>query len=67
MALVTKIHELKKRYNPTVLCLNEVKSSILSSIGLSEYSLVTGNQNNFHDCRSNLFVKNIVKYQIRHD
>ena len=59
----SRLHELISRYQPTVLCVNEVRHSILQSINLPEYTLVRGKQLSFQDCRTNLFVKKTVTFE----
>ena len=59
-----KLHELISRYKPTVLCVNEVKQSVIQSINLPDYTLVRGQQTLVNDCRTNLFVKNAIKYEV---
>ena len=53
----TKLHELVSHYNPTIMCISEVRKSLLQNIALPDYIFVEGKQINCDDCRNNLFVK----------
>ena len=38
--VVNKLHEIVFRYHPTVLCLNEVRNSVINTIDLPDYVLI---------------------------